>query len=123
MYSYVYFLKNSEYESDIINVYINEYDAYKVCMDYNLQIIIDFQEFIKQDPIIHKQPVKSIHKIQKLYKINDKKEQLKSYLDNLSDIYDYFYDGGNECWQTYKESYYYIEKMEIIIDLDSIYIQ
>jgi hypothetical protein len=82
-------------------------------MEYNLEQIDEFQKFIAKDPIINKQPIKSIQIIQQLYKIADKKEQLNFYLENLENIYDYFYDGTVECWETYDIVVYFIEKKEI----------
>lgn len=92
MYDRVYLIINDE-NNDIEGIYLNEHRAYSDCMEYNLEQLTEFEKYIKSEPCI-KQTSKSI--IQELNKINDKEKQLNYYIKNISEIYDYFYDGSCE---------------------------
>jgi CRISPR/Cas system CMR-associated protein Cmr1 (group 7 of RAMP superfamily) len=93
-------------------LYLNELSAYNKLISEINEELKEFEKMINSDPC-NKQPLKSKNCISNFRQIKDVKEAYNYYKFNIDNIYDYFYDGGNECWQTFLHLDISIEELPI----------
>lgn len=92
-------------------IFCDENLAYQEIIETINDDLEAYLHLIRNNVGIVLQPIKSKNCINTFKEITDFKEAYEYYKSNIDNIYNYFYNGGNEGWETFLYSNISIEEL------------